>query len=138
MVPAVPNYGAPTRYSAGGVPEYGLVGGEIWHVAGLVNFGEPTVGVVYDETMPGANTSAGQLVAALQAQMRQQGTSQPGVTTGLSEAGDTAHYKRAASGLQRQPDHRSGSCSTPSPRTRCLSCRENRARGRPGWPPLPD
>jgi hypothetical protein len=26
---AVPNYGAPTRYSAGGVPEYGMVGGEV-------------------------------------------------------------------------------------------------------------
>jgi hypothetical protein len=49
----------------------------VGQVAGLVNFGEPTVRVVYDETVPGANTSAAQLVAALQAQMRQQGYSQP-------------------------------------------------------------
>jgi hypothetical protein len=33
-------------------------GGEIWQVAGLVNFGKPTVRAVYDETVPGANTSA--------------------------------------------------------------------------------
>jgi hypothetical protein len=52
-VPAVPNYGAPTRYSAGGVPEYDMVGSEIWQVAGLVNFGEPTVRMVYVEPVPG-------------------------------------------------------------------------------------
>ncbi|MBV9359362.1 MAG: hypothetical protein JO023_27950 [Chloroflexi bacterium] len=91
-VSAVPNYGAPTRFSPGGVPEYGMVGGEVWQVAGLVNFGEPTVRVVYDQTVPGAQAAADQLVTAMQAQMRQQGYNQPGVTTGLSEVGDTAHY----------------------------------------------
>jgi hypothetical protein len=91
-VPAVSKYGAPTRYSAGGVPEYGMVGGEIWQVAGLVNFGEPTVRVVYDETVPGAKAAADQLVASMQAQMRQLGYNQPGVTTGLAEIADTAHY----------------------------------------------
>ncbi len=91
-VPVVPNYAAPTRYSAGGVPEYGTVGSEVWQVAGLVNFGEPTVRVVYDETVPGAKAAAAQFVTAMQAEMRQQGYNQPGVTTGLSEVGDTAHY----------------------------------------------
>ncbi len=92
VVPAVPNYGVPTRISAGGVPEYGMVGSEIWQVAGLVNFGEPTVRVVYDQTVPGAQATANQLVVSMQAQMRQQGYNQPGVTTGLSEVADTAHY----------------------------------------------
>src|SRR5262249_9618375 len=50
--------GYPTRYTESGVPEYGLVGQGIWQVAGIVNVGEPSVRIVYDQTVPGAHDRA--------------------------------------------------------------------------------
>ena len=85
-------YTVPTRMTDDGVAEYGLVGQGQWQVAGLINFGEPTVRVVYDQTVPGAQSQAQQLVLVLQSTMRSNGYSQPGSIAGLTEVGYTAHY----------------------------------------------
>jgi len=83
-------YAYPTHYDPEGVPEYGLFGHGQWQVAGVVNAGEPSLRVVYDQTVPGAYQSAIQTVYAMQADFP--GVPQPGVTTGLREIGYTAHY----------------------------------------------
>ena len=83
-------YAYPTRYTPTGVPEYGLVGQGTWQVAGIVNAGEPSIRVVYDQTVPGAYQLAMQTVYQFQNSFNY--LAQPGVTTGLREVGYTAHY----------------------------------------------
>jgi hypothetical protein len=51
-------YQCPKRFTSGGVPEYGRVGGGSWQVAGIVNAGEPSIRMVYHETVPGAQALA--------------------------------------------------------------------------------
>jgi hypothetical protein len=81
----------PTRYTASGVPEYGMVGQGVWQEAAVVNLGDPSIRIVYDQTIPGAHDQAmayyNQLAAAIYAQ------SQPGVTTGLQEVAHTANFE---------------------------------------------
>jgi len=79
-----------TRYTESGVPEYGLVGQGSWQVAGIVNAGEPSIRVVYDQTVTGAYQLAMQTVYQFQNSFYY--LAQPGVTTGLHELGYTAHY----------------------------------------------
>jgi hypothetical protein len=86
--PSYPNY--PTRYSPAGVPEYGRVGGEQYTVAGIVNAGEPSIRVVYDETIPGTQQIAMTTLAAIQSHYAMY--PQPGITDGLREAAYTAHF----------------------------------------------
>jgi hypothetical protein len=92
--PGVPNPAVysqyPTRYSPSGVPEYGRVGGENYAVAGIINAGEPSIRVVYDDAIPGAHESAMSTLVALQASFA--GFPQPGVIDGLHEVAYTAHY----------------------------------------------
>jgi hypothetical protein len=83
-------YAYPTRYTPSGVPEYGLVGQGTWQVAGIVNAGEPSIRIVYDQTVPGAYQLAMQTVYQFQNSFNY--LPQPGVTTGLHEIGYTAHY----------------------------------------------
>jgi hypothetical protein len=83
-------YTYPTRYTDTGVPEYGLVGQGTWQVAGIVNAGEPSIRVVYDQTVPGAYQTAMQTVYQFQNSFNY--VAQPGVTTGMREIGYTAHY----------------------------------------------
>lgn len=80
----------PTRISESGVPEYGRVGQGVWQVAGLVNMGEPTMRIVYDQTVPGAQASAMSDVYQLQSSFST--VPQPGTTSGLREVGYSAHY----------------------------------------------
>jgi hypothetical protein len=70
--------------------------GGIWQIAGLVNVGEPTIRVVYDQNYPGAYDRAIATVAYLQG--RYSYLPQPGQTTGLQEVGYTAHLN----GIQLQ------------------------------------
>ena len=72
------------------MPEYGRVGSGSWQVAGLVNMGEPTMRIVYDQTVPGAQARAMSDVYQMQADYPY--VQQPGVTTGLREVGYSAHY----------------------------------------------
>jgi hypothetical protein len=88
--PQATYYPYPTRYSESGVPEYGLVGQGVWQVAGIVNMGEPSMRIVYDDTVPGARERASGAYYQLSGQMYQ--LSQPGTTAGLREVGYSAHY----------------------------------------------
>ena len=83
-------YSYPTRYTDSGVPEYGRIGQGVWQVAGIVNAGEPSIRVVYDQTVPGAYQTAMSTVYSFQSSFAN--LPQPGVTTGLREIGYTAHY----------------------------------------------
>lgn len=83
-------YNYPTRFTESGVPEYGRVGQGTWQVAGIVNAGEPSIRVVYDQTVPGAYQTAMSTVYSFQSSFSY--LPQPGVTTGLREIGYTAHY----------------------------------------------
>jgi hypothetical protein len=83
-------YAYPTHYTSDGTPEYGLYGAGTWQVAGIVNAGEPSFRVVYDQSVPGAYQSAMATVYQFQAAFPT--LPQPGVTTGLREVGYTAHY----------------------------------------------
>ncbi|HEY1295754.1 MAG TPA: hypothetical protein VGJ60_21980 [Chloroflexota bacterium] len=83
-------YSYPTRYTESGVPEYGRVGQGSWQVAGIVNAGEPSIRVVYDQTVPGAYQTAMATMYGFQSSFSN--LPQPGVTTGLREIGYTAHY----------------------------------------------
>ena len=80
----------PTRYTPGGVPEYGLVGQGTWQVAGIVNLGEPSLRIVYDETVPGARDRALSCYYQLTGTLYE--LPQPGITTGLRQVGYSAHY----------------------------------------------
>jgi hypothetical protein len=80
----------PTRYTQSGVPEYAMVGQGVWQEAAVVNIGDPSIRIVYDQTVPGAHDQAmayyNQLAAAMYSE------SQPGVTTGLQEVAHTADF----------------------------------------------
>jgi hypothetical protein len=85
------SYGSsPGHYASNGTPEYGQYGSGNWQVAGLVNIGEPTLRIVYDQSVPGAYQAAMATVSEFQADFPT--LPQPGVTTGLHEVGYSAHY----------------------------------------------
>ena len=79
-----------TSYSSDGTPQFGYVGQGQWQVAGLVNMGEPTIRIVYDQTVPGAYAAAMSDVYQLESVYPT--LQQPGVTTGLREVGYSAQY----------------------------------------------
>jgi hypothetical protein len=79
-----------TSYSSDGTPQFGRVGQGIWQVAGLVNMGEPTMRIVYDQTVPGAYATA--MSDVYQMEAASPTLQQPGVTTGLREVGYSAQY----------------------------------------------
>jgi hypothetical protein len=87
---ASPSYYGPTSYSPAGVPQYGLVGQGVWQVAGIVNAGEPSIRIVYDQTVPGARDRAMSYYYQFTSTLYQ--FSQPGIVTGLRQVGYTAHY----------------------------------------------
>jgi hypothetical protein len=80
----------PTRYTDSGVPEYGMVGQGVWQEAAVVNMGDPSIRIVYDQTVPGAHDQAMTYYYQLAAAMSS--ASQPGVTTGLHEVAHTAQF----------------------------------------------
>jgi hypothetical protein len=85
-------YTTPTRISDDGVPEYGRVGRGTWQEAGIANAGEPSIRIVYDETVPGAREYANAMVNDLLSAGRSTGLREPGSRDGLNEVGYTAHY----------------------------------------------
>jgi hypothetical protein len=91
-------YPYPNHISESGVPEFGPWGTGDWHEAGLINWGEPTVRVVYDASVPGSYATAMGYINRWTAQERTAGFPQPGTRDGLREVGYTAHY----SGVQVQ------------------------------------
>jgi hypothetical protein len=100
----------PTRYTDSGVPEYGVVGQGVWQEAAIVNMGDPSIRIIYDQTVPGAHDRAMsdyyQLAAAMSSD------SQPGVTTDLHEVAHTAYYD----GVQLQLfDHNSAGAQWADP-----------------------
>jgi hypothetical protein len=76
---------SPSHYASNGTPEYGQYGSGNWQVAGLVNIGEPTLRIVYDQSVPGAYQAATAIVSEFRAKFPN--LQQPGVTTGLREVG---------------------------------------------------
>jgi hypothetical protein len=82
--------------AASSVPRYGQVGQGVWQVASIVNVGEPSLRIVYDQTLPGAYQSAMAAVYGVQSAFPT--LSQPGTTGGLREIG----YSAQVNGVQVQ------------------------------------
>ena len=67
-----------------------MFGNGPWQVAGIVNLGEPSMRIVYDQSVPGARDRALAVYYQMTGELYSLG--QPGVTTGLSQVGYSAHY----------------------------------------------